>query len=134
MNTSGNNPAVNAGTNTGLAEDFDAQPRPFNGVPDIGADEVQVVPTAADVSLGGRVADANGRGIRNVRIFISGGSMAGPRSAVTNGFGYYRLDGLQAGKTYVVFAAGKRYAILNPSRIITLNEELVDVDFIGQQR
>ena len=83
LTNASNNPAVNAGTNTGLATDFDGQVRPFNGIPDIGADEIQSVPTAADVSLSGRIVTATGQGIRNIRVTISGGSLTEPRTALT---------------------------------------------------
>lgn len=129
LNIGGNNPAVNAGTDIGLTMDFDAQTRPFNGVPDIGADEVQTVSTAGETSLGGRVVTAGGRGIRNVLVTVSGGGLEQPRIARTGAFGYYSFDNLQAGETYVVTVSGKRYTFQVPSRIVTLNDQLADVDF-----
>lgn len=130
----GNNPAINAGTNTGITTDFDGQTRPFNGAYDIGADEVQSVPTAADVSLGGRISNPNGQGIRNIRVTISGGNLAEPRTALTGSFGYFRFDGLRAGQTYVVYVSGKRYVFAESSRVVTLVDDLADVDFVGQPR
>ena len=131
LNIGGNNPAINAGTNSGLTTDFDGQMRPFNGLPDIGADEVQTVPTAADVSLGGRVSNANGQGIRNIRVVITGGNLSEPRTALTSSFGYFSFDGLGAGETYVVTVAGKRYVFINSTRIVTLNDAVADIDFVA---
>ncbi|MEO7674381.1 MAG: carboxypeptidase-like regulatory domain-containing protein, partial [Pyrinomonadaceae bacterium] len=130
----GNNPAINAGTNAGVPTDFDGQMRPFNGAYDIGADEVQSVPTAADVSLSGRISNTNGQGIRNIRVTISGGNLAAPQTALTGSFGYFRFDGLRAGQTYVLHVSGKRYVFAESSRVVTLVDELADVDFVGLPR
>lgn len=129
-----NNPAINAGTSTGLTTDFDGQTRPFNGIPDIGADEVQSAPTAADVSLSGRISNTSGQGIRNIRVMIYGGNLAEPRTVLTGSFGYFRFDGLRVGETYVVSVNGKRYLFQNSTRIVTLVDEIADVDFVGQPR
>jgi hypothetical protein len=125
---------VNSGTDVGVSLDFDGQARPFNGVPDIGADEVQTAPTAADASIGGRVLTADGRGIRNIRVVVTGGDLAEPITAITNSFGYYRVDGLRAGESYVVSVGGKRYAFDIPSRLVSLGEDALDVNFVGQAR
>ncbi len=134
LKLSSNNPAINTGTSTGTTTDFDGQTRPFNGTPDIGADEVQTVPTAAEVSLSGRVTNPNGQGIRNIRVVISGGSLSEPRLATTGSFGYFSFDGLEAGETYVVTVSGKRFVFVNPSRVVTLVDSLADVDFVGRPR
>ena len=41
---------------------------------------------------------------------------AAPEYAISNTFGYYRLDGLPAGESYVVSVAAKRYAFPEPVR------------------
>jgi len=134
LQTAGNNPAVNSGTDVGVSIDFDGQARPFNGVPDIGADEVQTAPTAAEAAIAGRVVTAEGRGIRNVRVIVSGGDLASPVSAVTGSFGYYRVEGLRAGQTYIVSVGGKRYRFETHTRVVSLGEDALDVDFVGERR
>ena len=134
LQTAGNNPAVNSGTDVGVSIDFDGQARPFNGVPDIGADEVQTAPTAAEAAIAGRVVTAEGRGIRNVRVIVSGGDLASPVSAVTGSFGYYRVEGLRAGQTYIVSVGGKRYRFETHTRVVSLGEDALDVDFVGEPR
>ncbi len=91
-------------------------------------------PTAADVSLSGRITDTNGRGIRNTRVVISGGNLDEPRIALTGSFGYFVFDGLRVGETYVVSVSGKRYTFVNATRVVTLNDEIADVDFTAQPR
>jgi autotransporter-associated beta strand protein len=134
LGTIGNNPAINAGTDIGLSVDIDGQGRPIGSAPDIGADEATSAPTAADASISGRVATADGRGIRGVHVVVMGGDLTEPRVVVTSPFGYYRIDGLHAGETYLVSASGKRYVFDSPVRLISLGEDAAGVDFVGERR
>jgi hypothetical protein len=88
-------------------------------------------PTAAAVYLGGRVLTADGRGVRNARVVVSGNSMIEPKIAVTGPFGYYGFDGLQAGETYVVTVNSKRFTFSMPSRVVSLTDDLLDTNFIA---
>jgi hypothetical protein len=54
-------------------------------------------PTAASVSVSGRVMTASGRGIRNVIITMTD-SQGNERTATTSSVGYYRFDNIAAGK------------------------------------
>lgn len=130
----GNNPAVNNAAAGGAATDYDGQARPFGAAPDIGADEVQTAPTAAEASIGGRVMTADGRGIRNIRVLVTGGDLTAPRAAITNAFGYFTVDGLRAGETYLVSVGGKRHVFDPPARVVSLGEDALDVDFVGLPR
>jgi hypothetical protein len=90
-----------------------------------------LAPTAASVSINGIVTDSNGRGI--ARTFISvtdaGGNI---RSAMTNSFGYYRLEGLEAGQNYIIEARSKVYQFQNNPRVILVSEDLLGENFIGE--
>lgn len=88
-------------------------------------------PTAAAVSLGGRVLTADGSGVLNARVVVSGNSMNEPKMVVTGPFGYYRFDGLQAGETYVVTVNSKRFTFSMPSRVVSLTDDLLDANFIA---
>ncbi len=134
LNVSGNNPAINAGVEIGVSIDFDGQPRPFNTLPDIGADEVQSVPTAGEVSINGRVTFADGRGIRGVTVTVYGGNLVAPRSSITSSFGYFRIDGLTAGQSYVVSVSGKRFIFDVTARIVSAGEDAFNIDFVGERR
>ncbi len=85
--------------------------------------------TAADVSLGGRVVRANGRGINGLRLVLTDGS-GQMRTAVTNAFGFYRFDGLEAGEAVVVSISSKRYHFPEPTQVITLGDSAFDVNFV----
>jgi Concanavalin A-like lectin/glucanases superfamily/Carboxypeptidase regulatory-like domain len=88
-------------------------------------------PTAAESSISGRVTTASGRGIRNAVVQIIGGNLSETRYARTNPFGYYRISGLDAGQTYILNIASKRYSFANPTRVITLNDDLTGEDFVS---
>ena len=85
-------------------------------------------PTAADVSVSGRVLTASGRGIRNVRITLTDSS-GNTKTAVSTTFGYYRFDNVTAGETYIITAKGKRYEFSPPAQVINVNEDAVDINF-----
>ena len=88
------------------------------------------IPTAAGVSLSGRVLTADGNGIRNaqVSIILSNGEV---RNVFSSAFGYYRFDDLEVGQTYILSIAAKRYTFINPTRIISLDDELTGEDFVS---
>lgn len=85
-------------------------------------------PTAAVVTIGGRVTTGSGRGIARARISLTDGSGA-TRDALTNSFGYYRFADAAAGETYVLRARHKRYEFVSATQIINAAEDRADVDF-----
>jgi hypothetical protein len=87
--------------------------------------------TAANASISGRVATADGRGIRNANVVITGNSLAQPIVVTTGSFGYFTFDGLSTGETYVVTVNSQRYTFSTPSRVISLIDNVVDADFIA---
>jgi hypothetical protein len=99
---------------------------------DIGAFEKQTT-TAASANISGRVTTAIGRGIRSVRILLTKptGEIV---SATTNPFGYYRFQELAVGDTYVLNVSSKRHSFTQPTRVITLVEDLTGEDFITNNR
>jgi hypothetical protein len=87
--------------------------------------------TAAQASISGRVTTADGLGIRNAKIVVTGNSLSEPVIATTGSFGYFTLDGLQVGETYVVTVNSQRYTFSTPSRVISLVDNVLDADFIA---
>jgi hypothetical protein len=98
---------------------------------DIGAFEaIMMTPTAADVTVGGRVKTADGRGIKNVTVTITFPS--GERRSVLSGaFGYYRFADVPGGAVYVFSAAGKRYSFSQQTQVRNVVEDAGDIDFIA---
>ncbi|MGI8788257.1 MAG: LamG-like jellyroll fold domain-containing protein [Pyrinomonadaceae bacterium] len=87
-------------------------------------------PTAAPVSIGGRVLIAGGRGIRNVRVSLTDAS-GETRIAITNAFGYYHFADVESGATYILSVSAKRYRFENPTQVISVNEEIENADFVA---
>ncbi|HEX8247448.1 MAG TPA: Calx-beta domain-containing protein [Pyrinomonadaceae bacterium] len=87
-------------------------------------------PSAASVSVGGRVSSASGSAIGQAVISMtcSSGEI---RVAITNPFGYYRFDSVPAGETYIFNAADKRYQFSQPVQVRTINEEIDDINFVA---
>lgn len=86
-------------------------------------------PTAAGASVSGRVLTANGNGIRNATVMITGGNLTEPRYFRTTTFGYYNFNDLPIGQTYVVTVLSKRYAFSTPSIVLNLQDNVADANF-----
>jgi parallel beta-helix repeat protein len=89
-----------------------------------------IAPTASEVSLSGRVS-AGERGITNATVSVTGNSLNSPIVVRTGRNGIYEVTGLRAGETYVVTVSSRRFTFVEPSRVITLNDNLTGVDFAG---
>lgn len=92
-----------------------------------------LAPTAAAVSIGGRVVKANGRGVSNAQIVIidTGGQS---RYAVTNPFGFYRFDDVPVGQTVMVTVSHKTERFAIPTIILNVTDQLANVDFTALGR
>ncbi|HEX9959753.1 MAG TPA: hypothetical protein VGB00_02395, partial [Pyrinomonadaceae bacterium] len=87
---------------------------------------------AANVTLGGRLLTANGDGISNAVVTLSGGNPASPVIVRTSVFGYYNFQGLTPGLTYTVTVSTKRYVFGQPTRMITLQSDVANFDFTAE--
>lgn len=85
-----------------------------------------------DVTLGGRVATAEGQGIRNVSVTVSGGDLAAPITVRTGSFGTYRVSGLKSATQYTVTVAANRFTFAEPSRTVTMVSSLPGFNFAAQ--
>ena len=130
-----NSPAIDKGNSFGAATDQRGAARPVdistvtNGAgdaTDIGAFEFQSAPTAASVSIGGRILTDDGRGLTNARVILTdaGGNT---RTVMTTSFGYYRFDQVAAGQTYVLQVLSRRYQFA--PQVVVVNEEMTALDF-----
>lgn len=97
--------------------------------PDIYTAKVTLTPTAAGVSLSGRVLTSNGSGLRNAVISLTD-TTGVSRTVTTSAFGYYRFDDVAVGGTYVVSVASKRFTFVPRTLIVV--DELSDLDFVAQ--
>jgi hypothetical protein len=110
---------------------FDDKDTPLGGGnTDIGADEI-LAPTAAHAFISGQVLTADGRGIRNAIVVISGGNLPEARTVATGSFGYFAFDDLEVGQTYIVTVNSKRFAFPTPTVVVTLQDNVGDLNFVA---
>jgi hypothetical protein len=88
-------------------------------------------PTAADGTISGRTMKMDGTGIYNARIEVLNLSTGEIRQAISNPFGYYKLEGIETNDLYMVTVSHRRYQFANPQRTISFDGDLVDVDFVA---
>lgn len=89
-----------------------------------------LAPTAASVTIGGRVLTAKGRGISRAIVAITDAQGA-IRTALTNQFGYYRLTDISPGETYVLSVSAKRYRFAQRTQVLNVSQAVDDVNFIA---
>ena len=94
-----------------------------------GGGKCSFAPSAASVSVGGRVFSDNGSGLSNVRITLTDGN-GQTRVATTSSFGYYRFDEVAAGETYIFTVVHKRYSFT--PQVVSVSEELTELNFTAQ--
>lgn len=99
-------------------------------VDNLGWELLSTPPVAAQVSIGGRVMTAGGQGIGKTTVsFNDNGTV---RTAITNGFGYYRFDNVTVGSTYILSAQNKRYQFTEPQQVFFIEDTKDDINFIAQ--
>ncbi len=87
-------------------------------------------PTAAEVSVSGRVLTADGRGIVNAIVTLR--NRAGEtRTVQTGSFGTYAFDGVAAGQDYVISVASRRFRFEPPERLISVADNITDLDLVA---
>ncbi len=95
-----------------------------NGLPFVVTQSRQ--PTAASVSIAGRVLAPTGNGVSGaaLNLVYQNGET---RTAYTNPFGYYRFDDVVVGQTVVVSVVSKRHEFA--PQLLSVTEELNDMNF-----
>lgn len=85
-------------------------------------------PTAAGVSLSGKVSTSSGRGLRNAEVILvaSDGSV---RSTRTSSFGYFEFTDIPAGQTVFVSVRSKQFAFTQQT--ISLQDNATGIDFVA---
>ena len=89
---------------------------------------VGFAPTAANVSLSGRVLTSNGSGLRNAAVMLTD-QIGITRTAFTSSFGYYRFDDVATGQSYTVGVNSKRFQFV--PQLISVSDALTGVDFVA---
>lgn len=91
------------------------------------------IPTSANVSVGGKVLNAAGNGIANVRIILID-AQGNSRVAVSNSFGNYKFDEVAAGQTVTLSVNSKKFTFTNSTQTLNVSENAVDINFTAEER
>lgn len=91
-----------------------------------------LTPTSANVSVSGSIKTENGNSIANAMVTLTD-SNGIIRKVQTGNFGYYRFDNVEAGQTYIISVSAIRFRFAQNSRVLTVSEDSMDVNFIGQE-
>ncbi len=82
---------------------------------------------APTVAVGGRVTQpSNGRGIPRALVTLKNGA-GEERIGMTNPFGYFRLQNIPAGESYIFTVKSKSFIF--PTRVVSISEERLDLNF-----
>lgn len=89
-----------------------------------------LAPTAASVSISGRVQTLDGSGLINARVTLTD-SMGGTRTILTRKRGAFRFDDVEAGAVYIITVNSRRYTFA--PQVISVMENLADINFTAQK-
>ena len=89
-------------------------------------------PTAATVTVGGRVTTAGGAGIRNALVSITFPS-GETRSTLSGTFGYFHFDDVEVGASYMFSISSRRFVFSQPTLALRINEERDDINFVAEE-
>ncbi len=92
-----------------------------------------LAPTAALVSVSGRVTTAEKQGIPRATLLLTDQS-GETRSAVTNSFGYFNFADVSAGGTYVLTVQSKKFRFGNGTLVLFLADSVNDVIFVADSQ
>lgn len=88
-----------------------------------------LAPTAANVSISGKVTNSTGESLANAEVILTDSSGNSSKTR-TSSFGFYRFEDVEAGQVYVLEVHKKRYRFI--PQIITINEEISELNFIAE--
>ena len=89
-----------------------------------------LAPTAAAVSVSGRVLTAKGRGIRNVLVTMTdAGGLS--RTTSSSAFGYFSFADVPSGSTYIFSVTAKRFTFIQPAQVFSIMEDFDEIVFVG---
>jgi hypothetical protein len=88
----------------------------------------QLVPTAANASISGRVLLRDGTGLYGVVVLLTCPATGVNYAARTNPFGFYQFSEIPTGHAYFVIAKAKGKSFVSSVQSFTLSEDLTDVN------
>ena len=86
-------------------------------------------PTAASVSISGRILTPEGIGLKNAQVLLTD-FQGNARTALSGAFGYFSFPEVEAGQTYILTVVSKRYQFA--PRALTVAEEITELNLVAQ--
>ncbi len=93
----------------------------------------QLIPSAAQVDIAGRVLDEYGTGIRGASLTLTNANTLETRTVTSSSFGYYRISNVDVGDFYILTVNHKKYGFPNGQMSFNLFDALTNLDFVGIQ-
>ena len=85
------------------------------------------------VSITGKIKTTQGRPIKGAVVVIKDADTNEVvRSTFSSSFGFYKLEQIETGRTYVLSVTHRRYLFAFPAQLLEINEERTGVDFTGE--
>ncbi len=88
-------------------------------------------PSSAGVTLSGRAITTGGIGIAGARINVMNLMTGEVTRSTTNSFGYYTVEDLAVSEVYLVTISHRRHQFFDPERTISLDDDVVGLDFVS---
>jgi hypothetical protein len=89
-----------------------------------------VGPTAAHVTVAGRVTSDEAQGINKAHVTLTDPN-ENTKTVLTGSFGYFQFENVTVGRTYILSVNAKRYIFTSPSQLINVNDYLDNINFVG---
>lgn len=107
-----------------------SRPAGTTGSDNFTIDDVSLVrPTAASVSISGRVTTPREFGLTNAMVTLTAPN-GESRTIRTGRFGSFRFTDLVAGETYIIHVTSKRYTYI--PQVIAVTEDMTELNFVSQ--
>ncbi|HEY0544520.1 MAG TPA: carboxypeptidase-like regulatory domain-containing protein [Pyrinomonadaceae bacterium] len=90
-----------------------------------------LAPTAASVSISGRVMTQSGAGLGRAMVTLLNTNTNQTRTTQTRGDGSYVFEDVPVGSLYVITVTARRYTFAPATQSFTLNDAMQNVNFIG---
>ena len=118
-------------TSTGVLTSQGVQPSNTLGATGFLCGIAYLPQAAANAEIGGRVTDASGNGIANVRIQLVSMDGTVRLGAITNPFGYYNFPSVPTGTSYAITPSSKTHTFAPPSINHGHSGNVSNINFTG---
>lgn len=88
-----------------------------------------LTPTAAPVSVNGRILAPDGYGLRNARVILTD-FQGNPRTVTSGAFGYFKFEEVEVGQNYVISIDSKRFQFA--PQVLAVFEEITNLEIVAQ--